>query len=183
MNDDSQDAIRDTHISLIVAMAENRVIGRDNDLPWRLPNDMRHFVALTRGKPIVMGRKNYESIGRPLPNRTNIVMTRDTHWKAEGCVVVHDVESALTAAKTAYKNVGVSDDGSDDVAIIGGAEIYAAFLPIADRIELTRVRAMVEGDTFFPLFEGPEWRLTAQTHHPADAEHAYSMDFETWERR
>lgn len=94
------------------------MIGRNNDLPWRLPNDMRHFVALTRGKPIVMGRKNYESIGRALPNRKNIVMTRNTHWQAPGCVDVRDVEGALAAAAPA-----------DEVAIIGGAEIYAAFLP------------------------------------------------------
>lgn len=174
--------IQDTHVILVVAMAENRVIGRNNDLPWRLPDDMRHFVALTRGKPIVMGRKNYESIGRPLPNRTNIVMTRDTHWTADGCVVVHDLDAALAAAKTA-KTVGVSDEVSDEIAIIGGAEIYAAFLPIADRIELTRVLASVEGDTFFPLFEGPEWELASQTYHPADAEHAYDMNFETWKRR
>lgn len=177
---------QDTHIILVVAMAENRVIGRNNDLPWRLPDDMRHFVALTRGKPIVMGRKNYESIGRPLPNRTNIVMTRDTHWTAEGCVAVHDVEGALAAAtqaaKSTEKSVGVSDE-LPEIAIIGGAEIYAAFLPIADRIELTRVLATVEGDTFFPLFEGPEWELASQTRHPADAEHAYDMNFETWKRR
>lgn len=160
------------HIFLVVAMAENRVIGRNNDLPWRLPDDLRHFVALTRGKPIVMGRKNYESIGRALPNRKNIVMTRDTQWQASECVAVHDVEGALAAAAPA-----------DEVAIIGGAEIYAAFLPMADRIELTRVLATMEGDTFFPLFEGPKWALTARTHHPADAEHAYAMEFETWERR
>lgn len=158
-------------ISLIVAMAENRVIGRDNDLPWRLPDDMRHFVALTRGKPIVMGRKNFESIGRALPNRQNIVMTRDTAWQAEGCTVVHDAKAALAAAGDV-----------PEIAIIGGAEIYKAFLPIADRIELTRVRATIEGDTLFPAFEGPDWSLKQTTHHPADAEHAYAMDFETWVR-
>ncbi len=158
-------------ISLIVAMAENRVIGRDNDLPWRLPDDMRHFVALTRGKPIVMGRKNFESIGRALPNRQNIVMTRDTAWQAEGCTVVHDAKAALAAAGDV-----------PEIAIIGGAEIYKAFLPIADRIELTRVRSTIEGDTLFPAFEGPDWELQQTTHHPADAEHAYAMDFETWVR-
>ena len=175
--------IQDTHIILVVAMAENRVIGRNNDLPWRLPDDMRHFVALTRGKPIVMGRKNYESIGRALPNRTNIVMTRDTHWTAEGCVAVHDVDAALVAAAEARKATDKTVGVLDEIAIIGGAEIYAAFLPIAHRIELTRVLATVEGDTFFPLFEGPEWELASQTHHPADAEHAYDMNFETWTRR
>ncbi len=171
-NQHKRDTHSSPHVFLVVAMAENRAIGRNNDLPWKLPNDMRHFVALTRGKPIVMGRKNYESIGRALPNRKNIVMTRDPQWQAPGCVDVQDVEGALAAAAPA-----------DEVAIIGGAEIYAAFLPMADRIELTRVLATVEGDTFFPLFEGPEWGLTARTHHPADAEHAYAMEFETWERR
>lgn len=159
-------------LTLVVAMAENRVIGRDNDLPWRLPDDMRHFVALTRGKPIVMGRKNYESIGRPLPKRLNIVMTRNQTWQADGCKVVHNPEDALRAAGDA-----------DEVMVIGGADIYAAFLPQADRIELTRVGAEIEGDTVFPLFEGPDWQLTARTHHPIDTEHAYTMDFETWERR
>ena len=159
-------------VTLVVAMSENRVIGRDNDLPWRLPDDMRHFVALTRGKPIVMGRRNYESIGRPLPKRHNIVMTRDRNWHAEGCEVVHDAEAALAAAGEV-----------PEVMIIGGAEIYAAFLPLADRIELTRVLARIDGDTVFPPFEGPAWRCTQTTHHPTDADHAYAMDFETWERQ
>jgi dihydrofolate reductase len=173
---DRHDQIMDRHesspkLTLVVAMAENRVIGRDNDLPWRLPDDMRQFVALTRGKPIVMGRKNYQSIGRPLPKRQNIVMTRDTHYQAEGCTVVHSPEAALAAAGDA-----------EEVMIIGGADIYAAFLPQAHCIELTRVAAEIEGDTLFPLFEGPNWQLSARTHHPADAEHAYAMDFETWTR-
>ena len=159
-------------LTLVVAMAENRVIGRDNDLPWRLPDDMRHFVALTRGKPIVMGRRNFESIGRPLPGRQNIVMTRDRDWQAPGCTVVHDAQAALAAAGDA-----------PEVAIIGGAEIYALFLPLAHRIELTRVLAQMPGDTFFPPFEGPDWRCVQTTHHPADAEHAWAMDFETWERQ
>ena len=159
-------------ITLVVAMSENRVIGQDNDLPWRLPDDMRHFVALTRGKPIVMGRRNFESIGRPLPNRQNIVMTRDTTWSAAGVEVVHTLDRAVAAAGHA-----------PELMVIGGAEIYAAFLPIADRIELTRVRAELAGDTWFPAFEGPEWRCTDTTHHPADADHAWPMDFEVWERQ
>ncbi len=169
-------------ITLVAAMADNRVIGHDNDLPWSLPDDMRHFVALTRGKPIVMGRKNYESIGRALPKRLNIVLTRDKAFKAEGCTIVHSTETALAAAGSA-----------DEIMIIGGAEIYAAFLPIADRIELTRVRASIEGDTFFPEFSGlnantdvnnssPTWRCANRRHHPIDIDHAYAMDFETWVR-
>ncbi|MEX0449273.1 dihydrofolate reductase [Spiribacter sp. 221] len=158
-------------ITLVVAMSENRVIGRNNDLPWRLPDDMRHFVALTRGKPIVMGRRNFESIGRPLPNRQNIVMTRDANWATDGVEVVHTLEEAVAAAA-----------GAAELMVIGGAGIYAAFLPIADRIELTRVRAELDGDTWFPAFEGPDWALQQTTHHPADAEHAWPMDFETWTR-
>ncbi|MEX0431527.1 dihydrofolate reductase [Spiribacter insolitus] len=158
-------------ITLVVAMSENRVIGRNNDLPWRLPDDMRHFVALTRGKPIVMGRRNFESIGRPLPNRQNIVMTRDATWSADGVEAVRTLDEAIAAAGDA-----------PELMVIGGAEIYAAFLPIADHIELTRVRAELEGDTWFPAFEGPDWALQQTTHHPVDAEHAWPMDFETWVR-
>ncbi|AGY92786.1 hypothetical protein SPICUR_09330 [Spiribacter curvatus] len=159
-------------ITFVVAMTDNRVIGQGNDLPWRLPDDMRHFVALTRDKPIVMGRRNYQSIGRPLPRRQNIVMTRDPDWSAPGVEVVHSVAAAIAAAGEV-----------DELMVIGGAAIYAAFLPRADRIELTRVRTELAGDTWFPVFEGPDWQRTATTHHPADAEHAYPMDFETWERQ
>jgi len=159
-------------ITLVVAMTDNRVIGRDNDLPWRLPDDMRHFVALTRGKPIVMGRRNFESIGRPLPRRHNIVMTRQPDWSAEGVETVHSVEAAIEAAGEV-----------PELMVIGGADIYAAFLPRADRIELTRVRTELEGDTWLPVFEGPAWARTALTHHPADAEHAWAMDFEVWARQ
>ena len=135
-------------ITLVVAMTDNRVIGRDNDLPWRLPDDMRHFVALTRGKPIVMGRRNFESIGRPLPRRHNIVMTRQPDWSAEGVEVVNSVEAAIEAAGEVA-----------ELMVIGGADIYAAFLPRADRIELTRVRTELEGDTWLPVFEGPAWEI------------------------
>jgi len=159
-------------ITFVVAMSDNRVIGRHNDLPWRLPDDMRHFVALTRGKPIVMGRRNFESIGRPLPRRQNIVLTRDPDWAAAGVEAVQSVEAAIEAAGEV-----------PELMVIGGADIYAAFLPRADRIELTRVRTTLEGDVWFPVFEGPAWTRTAVTHHPADAEHAFAMDFETWTRQ
>lgn len=158
-------------ITLVAAMAENRVIGRDNDLPWRLPADMRHFVALTRGRPIVMGRRNYQSIGRPLPKRHNIVMTLDPEFTAPGCTVVHDPEAALAAAGDA-----------PEVMVIGGEAVYRAFLPRADVIELTVVRADIPGDVHFPPFEGPEWRLAAEHHHPADADNPYPMDFRRYER-
>ncbi|PWG62982.1 dihydrofolate reductase [Spiribacter halobius] len=159
------------NITLVAAMAENRVIGRDNDLPWRLPADMRHFVALTRGRPIVMGRRNFESIGRPLPKRHNIILTRDPGYSAPGCTVVHDVDAALAAAGDA-----------PEVMVIGGEAVYQAFLPIAHRIELTLVRAEIDGDVHFPPFEGPDWVLAAESHHPADADNPYPMDFLRYER-
>jgi len=158
-------------ITLIAAMAENRVIGRDNALPWRLPADMRYFVAQTRGKPVIMGRRNHESIGRPLPKRHNIVLTRDTGYQAPGCTVVHGVEAALAAAGAAA-----------EVMVIGGEAIYRAFLPRADRILLTVVRAEIPGDVCFPPFDGREWRLVAEAHNPADTENPYAMDFREYLR-
>lgn len=158
-------------ITLIAAMAENRVIGRENGLPWRLPADMRHFVAETRGKPVIMGRRNHESIGRPLPRRHNILLTRDPAYRAAGCTVVHGVEAALAAAGE-----------TPEVMVIGGEGVYRAFLPRADRILLTVVRAEVPGDVRFPPFEGPQWRLVAEAHHPADAENAHAMDFREYHR-
>ncbi len=149
---------RRPEITLIAALSDNRVIGRDKDLPWRIPADLKHFKARTRGRPIIMGRRNYESIGRPLPGRHNIVLTRQRDWSAEGCTVVHDVESALAAAGEV-----------EEVMIIGGEEIYRLFLPLADRLELTRIHAEVAGDTHFPEFDPADWRIVAENR-PADEE-------------
>ena len=139
---------------LIYARAENGTIGRDGALPWRIPADLKRFKALTMGKPMIMGRKTFDSFPRPLPGRRHIVLTRDTAWRAEGAEPVHSPADALATA------------GDGEVAVIGGAEIYALFLPLAERIELTEVHAAFAGDTHMPAL-GAEWRETAREDHPA----------------
>ena len=158
-------------ISLIVAMAENRVIGRDNQLPWRIPADLKHFKALTMGKPIIMGRKTYESIGRPLPGRDNIVITGDPSYRAEGCQVVHTLEEALRSA-----------GGAEEAMIIGGATLYRQTLKDADRLYLTLVKAQPEGDTWFPKIEPQEWREIRREVHRADESNEYDYDFVVLDR-
>ena len=159
-------------ISLIVAMAQNGVIGRDNALPWRLPEDLKRFRAFTLGKPILMGRKTFQSIGRPLPGRVNLVLTRDRGWFAAGVSVVHSVEEALAQA-----------GASEELVAIGGAEIYRLVLPFARRIYLTHVHADVPGDIYFPDFDPTQWVDVECSTHPADGEHAYPVTFVTLERR
>lgn len=146
-------------VFLIYARAANGVIGRDGALPWRLPADLKRFKALTMGKPMVMGRKTFESFPSPLPGRRHIVLTRDTGWSAGGAEVAHSVEEALALA-----NAG---DDSGEVAVIGGAEINALFLPLASRIELTEIAGAYDGDTLMPE-PGPEWRETLREEHPAE---------------
>ena len=159
-------------ISLVVAASTNNVIGSDGGLPWHLPDDLRHFKRLTTGNPIVMGRKTFESIGRPLPDRRNIVMTRDPDYMARGCDVVSSVREALDIEADA-----------DEVMIIGGGQVYRDFLPHADRIYLTRVQADVEGDTYFPDIDEAGWRLVSSEPHAADEKHAYAFDVMVYERR
>ena len=158
-------------LSLIAAMTPNRVIGRNNELPWHLPEDLRFFKRITMGKPLLMGRKTHESIGRPLPGRTNIVITRGQDYRAEGCIVAHSLEQALVAAG----NV-------EEAMVIGGAALYELALPQADRIYLTRVRAELEGDAWFPPLDLSQWGEVWREDHPADAKHAYSYRFSQWER-
>jgi dihydrofolate reductase len=158
-------------ISLIVAMAQNGVIGRDNALPWRLPADLKRFKAFTLGKTVLMGRKTFESIGRPLHGRDNLVLTRDRRWLASGVIVVHSVEQALAQA------------GANELVAIGGAQIYRMLMPFARRIYLTHVHADVPGDTFFPDFDPTQWDDVECRMHPADEEHAYPVTFVTLERR
>ena len=158
-------------VSLIVAMAQNGVIGRDNALPWRLPEDLKRFKAFTLGKMLLMGRKTYESIGRPLPGRTNLVLTRDRGFLAPGVVVVHSVEEALAHA------------ADNELVAIGGAEIYRLVLPFARRLYLTHVHADVPGDTYFPDFDPTQWADVEWRMHPADEQHAYPLTFVTLERR
>jgi len=150
-------------LSLVVAMARNRVIGRDGALPWRIPGDMRYFKRVTMGKPLVMGRKTFQSIGRPLPGRANIVVTRDTGFAADGVTVAHGVDAAVAIARDIARH-----DGVDEIMVVGGGEIYAAVLPAADRIYLTEVAVDVAGDALFPAIARDAWRETTRTAHPAD---------------
>jgi dihydrofolate reductase len=160
-------------IALIVAAARNHVIGRDNQLPWRLLEDLQHFRAVTWGKPIIMGRKTYESIGKPLPGRTNIVVTRQQDWAAEGVMVAHDVPAALALAQ------GL-ENPSGEIMIIGGAQIYIESLPLARRIYLTRLGVDVEGDAYFPALLPSEWRKVESL--SSDGAATLPHEFQIWER-
>lgn len=157
--------------SIIVAVARNGVIGDKNRLLWHIAEDLRHFKALTTGHPVVMGRKTYESLGRPLPNRTNVVVTRQ-RIEIPGCTVVHSLEEALA-----------SFGPDEEVFVIGGAQIYAEALPLADRFYLTRVERDYEGDTRFPAWDESEWRLTACESFACGAQYPGPFRFETYERR
>ena len=159
-------------LSLVVAASSNNVIGRDGGLPWHLPDDLRQFKRLTTGKDVIMGRSTYESIGRPLPDRRNIVMTRNADYVADGCDVVSSVSEAIDAV-----------EGAEEAMIIGGGQVYRDFLPLADRIYLTRVQAEVEGDTYFPEIDEATWRLVSSEHHGADEKHRYAFDVMVFERR
>lgn len=158
-------------VSFVVAAAENGVIGVDNRLPWHLPDDLKHFKALTLGKPILMGRKTHESIGRPLPGRTNIVMTRQRALTLPGCIVVNTLDEAKASAADA-----------EELAVIGGAELFIQTLSSADVIHLTRVHAHVQGDVRLPAFPEHEWRERVIATHPADERHAYAFTFIELER-
>jgi dihydrofolate reductase len=159
-------------ISLIVAAAANDVIGAGGALPWHLPDDFRWFRAQTMGKPVAMGRKTWESIGRPLPGRQNIVITRDRGYLAAGAEVVHTPEAALESAGEA-----------PELMVIGGAAIFRAFRPWASRLYLTRVDAVVEGDTCFPAPDPARWELLTAESHAADERHEYPFEFRVYERR
>ena len=159
-------------ITLVVAVAANGVIGADNRLPWHLPADLRHFKSLTMGKPIVMGRRTWESIGRPLPGRRNIVVTRQSAYTADGAEVVHSLEAAIALC---------ADAG--ELVVIGGAELYAQALPRAERIELTRVHGDFRGDTFFPTLDPKVWHESAVEHHEPDERNPHAYSFVTLVRR
>lgn len=158
---------------LIAALASNRAIGRENRLLWRLPEDLKRFRALTSGHPVVMGRKTFESIGRPLPNRPNLVITRQPAWTAPGVQVFGSLEAALEAARVL--------PGSEEVFVIGGGEVYAQALPLADRLELTWVNGEFEADAFFPGFDPVEWIETAREEHSGGSELPFA--FVTLKRR
>jgi len=159
-------------ISLIAAMADDRVIGIENRLPWKLPADMQWFRRHTLGKPIIMGRKTFESFGgRTLPDRTNIVITRDQDYQGEGIVVVHNIEQALAAAGEA-----------EEVMIIGGASFYEQMLDRADRFYITKVHGQFEGDAWFPEYEHYDWQQVSREEHPVDDKNAYACSFLTLEK-
>lgn len=159
-------------LALIVACAENRVIGRNNELPWHLPQDLQYFKRVTMGKPIIMGRKTFESIGRPLPGRANIVVTRNPDYQAEGIEVVYNLSEALSRAAelTAAANV-------DEAMLIGGAELYRQGIGMADRLYLTEVNAEVEGDAYFPVFDRNAWQEVSREDFSADDKNPYNYSF------
>ncbi len=163
-------------ISMIAAVAQNGIIGKDNDLVWNLPDDMKFFMKTTTGHPVLLGRKNYESLPkkvRPLPNRTNIIITRNESYKAEGAIVVHSLSDGIEEARKT---------GAEEAFIIGGGEIYAIGFPFAQKLYLTEIEGIYDGDTFFPEFDRSEWKETSRWHHPADERHESAFDFVTYER-
>jgi dihydrofolate reductase len=162
-----------TAISLVLARADNGVIGNKGGIPWRIPDDMKRFKALTMGHPIVMGRKTWDSFPRkPLPGRTNIVITRDAGWQAEGALVAHSLDDALAKART---------ENPAEIAVIGGAGIYLAALPLATLVHLTEVHAIPEGDVVLPAFDAKAWREVGREEHETDGGLKYS--YVTLERR
>jgi dihydrofolate reductase len=160
-----------TRVSIVVATDEHGGIGLEGRLPWHLPNDLKRFKALTMGKPIVMGRRTFDSIGRALPGRVNIVVSRQSGLGIDGCVVVPSLEAALEAAGDA-----------DETCVIGGAEIYRLALPLAGTLHLTRVDATVGADTFFPVIDAAQWEEISREDCPADERHAYPYSFVTLRR-
>ena len=163
-------------IAMIAAKTQNNVIGKDNDLPWHLPDDMKFFMQKTTGHHVIMGRKNFESLPpkfSPLPNRTNIIMTRKTDYHPEGTEVVHSLEDALAAAERG---------GEQEVFIIGGGEIYKLGLDRADILYLTEIKTEMDGDAYFPEIDLDKWKETARTPHTTDDRHKYAFDFVTYVR-
>ena len=155
-------------ISIIAAMGRNRAIGYKNTLPWKLPTDLQRFKLLTLGHHMIMGRKTFESIGRPLPGRTSIIITRQKDFQAEGCLIAHSLDAAIELAKSR---------GEEEAFIIGGAEIYAQALSIADRMYLTMVEAEPEADAFFPEFDENLWEKSSEEIVAADEKNQYAMRF------
>jgi dihydrofolate reductase len=157
---------------IVVAVAENGIIGKDNGLSWRLPSDMRRFRRITMGKPLIMGRKTYEAVGRPLPGRETVLMSRDKGLRIEGVHVVHSAQEAVARAEELAQRMG-----ANEVIVAGGAEIYAALLPETTRIDLTRVHAAIEGDAAFPELDPAQWRETSREEHPREEgdDHAYTV--------
>lgn len=156
-------------VVLVAALDRNHAIGKDNDLPWRLPDDLKRFKALTLGKPVLMGRKTAQSLGRALPGRTNLVLTRSGQTPFDGMRAVGSIEEAMQVA---------GDESATELCVIGGGEIYALTLPFADRLDLTHVETVVEdADAFFPAFDASEWKVVSRQAHAADERHAFAFEF------
>jgi dihydrofolate reductase len=161
------------NLSIVVAASDNNVIGKDNRLLWHLPNDMKFFKNTTWALPVIMGRKTYESLGKPLVGRTNIVITRQKDWKAEGVKPVESINDAIHAAE---------DTDALEAYIVGGGEIYKQALPLSQRVYLTRVHTKLEGDTYFPPLNEKEWKLLSQLDFKADTKHKFDYSFQVWSR-
>jgi dihydrofolate reductase len=159
-------------ISLLVAASENNVIGKNNKLPWYLPTDMKYFKNISWAMPVIMGRKTFESLGKPLDGRTNIVMTRNTGWKADGVSVVHGLDAGKKIAE---------EQDVKEIFIIGGAEVFKTSLPDANRVYLTRVHEKFEGDAFFPVLDN-SWQMVKSHETQPDEKNAYALSFQVWER-
>ncbi|YCA44805.1 type 3 dihydrofolate reductase [Bacillus sp. JZ8] len=159
-------------ISFIVAMDDNNLIGKDNALPWHLPADLAYFKKVTTNHTIVMGRKTYESIGRPLPNRKNVVLTHSTSFQEEGVTVIHSLDELKEMANRS----------NEELFIIGGARLYEQLLPVADRLYVTHIRATFDGDTHFPVFSKEEWKIIDSKEHKKDEKNAYDYEFVVYER-
>ena len=163
-------------LALIAAYAQNNVVGIDNKLPWHLPEDLKYFKRITTGKAIIMGRKTYESIGRPLPNRTNIVITRNSEFTAPGIEVVTSLDAAIELAQSINEI-----NGTDETMVIGGAQIYAESLPKADRLYLTHVHADVKGDAYFPDVDLSQWKQVGCEDYQADESNPYDYSFAVYD--
>lgn len=160
-------------VSAIFAVSENNVIGKGNDLPWRMPADLKYFKKTTLGHPVIMGRKSFESIGRPLPGRHNIVLTRDPEYTAEGISVVHTLSEALESA---------AKEDAEEVFVIGGGQIYEKAFAFCDRLYITRIHSEVEGDVFLPELDFSDWNLISEENHKSDGKNIHDYTFCIYER-
>lgn len=163
-------------VALMVAMANNRCIGVNNALPWHLSEDLKHFKRTTLGKPVIMGRKTFDSIGRPLPGRANIVVTHNPHWHQDGVVTAASVVQAIISAKQKALEGNVAE-----IVIIGGAQIYREALDLVQKMYITRVDTHIDGDAYFPEFDEARWQRTQQEHFQSDQSNPYDFSFESWE--
>jgi dihydrofolate reductase len=165
---------KDYIISLIVAASENNAIGKSNEMLWHLPEDLKFFKNTTWGMPVIMGRKTFESVGKPLPGRTNIIVTTNRHWSAENTFTTTSIEDAIKVA---------NETNAKEIFITGGGEIYKQTLPIADKVYLTRVHTVIDGDAFFPEIDLNTWEISFEKHVKADEKNKFDMTFQTWIRK